>query len=203
MTTPKTLRAAGRGSAPPTDVTDAVDKDARPPIDDIDKHILGLLAGDARLSVRAIARMISMSPGAVSERIERLEARGVIQGYHAAIDATALGFGMEAFLGLQVAQGLALELTVSELYALQEVKAVHVVAGQWDLIVEMHVRDQHHLRQVLVSEIWEMTSFRHSETMLILDSRRRAASWFAVSDRTRDKPSARKTERSATKTPKN
>ena len=55
-------------------------------VDEVDRRILELLERDARLSARAIARQIGMSPGAVSERVERLQARGVILGYHAHVN---------------------------------------------------------------------------------------------------------------------
>ena len=41
----------------------------------------------------------------ISERVARLEREGVIRGYHADVDPSALGFGMEVIIGLQTEQG--------------------------------------------------------------------------------------------------
>jgi DNA-binding Lrp family transcriptional regulator len=60
-----------------------------PQLDDVDLEILRLLRVDARRSARAIARDVGMSPGAVNERLTRLENSGVIRGYHADIDPVA------------------------------------------------------------------------------------------------------------------
>lgn len=72
-------------------------------LDSVDASLLALVQSDARLSYREIARRIGMSTPAVAERIRRLEASGVIAGYTARVDRTALGRGIGAFVNLSVA----------------------------------------------------------------------------------------------------
>ena len=67
-------------------------------IDEIDRQILNILQQNARTSNAEIARQIDMAPSAVLERIRRLEAKGVIQGYEARINPEALGLGVLAFV---------------------------------------------------------------------------------------------------------
>ncbi|WP_254536526.1 Lrp/AsnC family transcriptional regulator [Halomarina litorea] len=56
-------------------------------MDEIDKRILYYLARDARnTTARAIAASVDVSPGTIGNRIERLEERGILEGYHADID---------------------------------------------------------------------------------------------------------------------
>src|ERR1700716_1947915 len=77
------------GQAGVVDKAPARDRDAMTeprPVDEIDQQIITLLTGDARLSARAISRELGMSPGAISERIDRLETGGIITGYHASVD---------------------------------------------------------------------------------------------------------------------
>lgn len=121
-----------------------------------------------------------MSPGAVSQRIERLEQQGVITGYHAAIDPAHLGFRIRALIGLQITQGRTAVETMEQLSAIPEVRSVWLVTGQWDFVVELQVRDHEHLRRALLDEVWRLPIFRHSETMVVLDRAERAASWFAA-----------------------
>jgi DNA-binding Lrp family transcriptional regulator len=147
-------------------------------LDDVDRRILGLLVQDARLSARAIGREIKMSPNAVSERLERLQQKGVIRGYFAELDPKALGFGMLAIIGLQTRHGPAtIDETINKILEVPEVEAVHIVTGQWDLVLEIRVTDQDHLRRVLLKGIWELKDFRHSETMIALASYTRHGSW--------------------------
>jgi DNA-binding Lrp family transcriptional regulator len=140
------------------------------PVDDVDLQILKHLSADARLSGRALARAIGMSPGAVAERVTRLETSGVIRGYHADVDPSALGYRMQVVIGLQTEQGPEVGEAINALMALPEVIGVHVVTGQWDLLVVAQVRDHHHLRDVVLREVWAVVGFRHSESMLVLDS---------------------------------
>lgn len=111
-----------------------------------------------------------MSSGAVAERVAKLEFAGVIRGYHADVDASALGLAMRVLIGLQVEQGPPLAFTVAALLDVAEIVEVLVVSGQWDLVVIAEVRDVHHLREFVLTKMWSIAGFRHSETMLVLES---------------------------------
>ena len=148
-------------------------------VDDVDLQIIALLSQDARRSARSLAREIKMSPGAVSERVTRLEESGVIRGYHADVDPAALGYEMQVVVGLQTDQGPEVTETIKALLAVPEVTSVSVVTGTWDLLVVAHVRDQNHLRDVVLSGLWAMQGFRHSETMLVLDQHR-SSDWPGI-----------------------
>jgi DNA-binding Lrp family transcriptional regulator len=143
-------------------------------LDSVDRQLLDLLHADARLSIRSLARQVGMSAGAISERLERLEARGVIRGYRVDVDPAALGLGMRVLVGIQVAQHRPLAETIAELLDIPEVTEVDMVAGRWDLSVRLQVRDQAHLRDVLVAKIWSIPDFRHSESMVVLEGHRSA-----------------------------
>jgi DNA-binding Lrp family transcriptional regulator len=141
-------------------------------LDDVDRRLLDLLHADARMSIRSLAREVGMSAGAISERLERLESRGVIRGYRVDVDPAALGLGMHVLVGLQVTQHRPLSETIAELLAVPEVTDVDMVAGRWDLSVRLQVRDQNHLRDVLLTKIWSIPDFRHSESMVVLEGHR-------------------------------
>ncbi len=140
-------------------------------VDEIDRQILQFLRDDARQSVRALARAIGMSPGAVSERVARLERDGVISGYHADVNPAALGYDMLAIIGLRVAHGPPLRTTLERLTEIPEVERVIVVTGAWDLLVHARIRDQNHLTTLLFDRIWQLAGFQHSETMMMLHER--------------------------------
>ena len=143
-------------------------------LDEVDLAILRLLVEDARLSARAIAREVGMSPGAISERIDRLQTRGVITGYHASISLASLGFPIRALIGLQVVHGAAVfSEVVDRIMEVPQVRRVQIVTGEWDLLVEVQVRDHDDLRDVLIRGIWSIPGFRHSQTMVMLEERAR------------------------------
>lgn len=147
-------------------------------LDAVDRKVISLLAADARLSTRAIAREVGMSAGAISERIDRLEQRGVIVGYHAHLDLAALGYPIAAIIGLQLEQGHPLIFEVMDrLMRIPYVQRIQMMTGEWDLLVEVCVADHDQLRNLLLEQLWEIPGFRHSQTMISLEARTRPGGW--------------------------
>lgn len=139
-------------------------------VDETDRRILQLLVKDARLSTREISRRIGMSPGAISERIARLEREGVITGYRAEVSAAALGHGLLAIVGIRSSHPRLTE-TIDRLVKIPEVETVYVVTGEFDLLIHVRLRDNRHLSEVLFERIWNIEGFQHSETMICLQQR--------------------------------
>ena len=146
-------------------------------IDSIDKQILRLVVKDARLSMRAIGREIGMSPGAVAERINRLEEMGIILGYHAAVQRSAVGFEFDVLIGISARQGADIEETVAQLAQIPQIGAIHVVTGRWDLVVLAHATTHRHL-DYLIEQIWKLDGIREMETQVILRSYRQPHAWL-------------------------
>ncbi|MGH2341605.1 Lrp/AsnC family transcriptional regulator [Segnochrobactraceae bacterium EtOH-i3] len=72
-------------------------------LDDRDFAILELLQADGRLAISELGRRIGLSQPATSERVKRLEERGIIAGYGARLDMKALGLAMTAIIRLKTA----------------------------------------------------------------------------------------------------
>lgn len=69
-------------------------------LDQIDSDIIRALQGNARLSNVELGRVVGLSPNAAGVRLQRLLARGVISGFHAAVDHAALGRPIEASIDI-------------------------------------------------------------------------------------------------------
>jgi len=139
--------------------------------DPLDRRIIDELRRDARQSSRSLARTLGVAAGTVSQRIGRLEAAGVIRGYTAVIDEGAIGRAMGFVVGLQMNQGNQMAAALDELASLPEVDEVLVVTGRWDLLVLGRVADPPQLNALLTEGLWQSPSFRHSETLLVIDRR--------------------------------
>lgn len=71
-------------------------------IDEIDRRIIGALQLDGRLTWRELADRVHLSPTSVGDRVRRLERAGVITGYRAVLDPSAVGKGFRAVVEVQL-----------------------------------------------------------------------------------------------------
>lgn len=137
-------------------------------LDAIDLELLQLLAADARMSQRSLARSLGMSPPAVGERIARLERTGVIRGYTVDIGWPEAGFPVTVFLTVTAVQGHSLAPVIETLRELPEVTDVSLVTGAIDLLARIVVRDHNHLRLLLLERVWQITGVQRTETLVTL-----------------------------------
>lgn len=74
-------------------------------IDAVDRLLLEALSRDARMSLKALAAHAGLSSPSTAERLRKLEERGVIRGYAVEIDASALGYALEAIVRIRPLPG--------------------------------------------------------------------------------------------------
>jgi Lrp/AsnC family leucine-responsive transcriptional regulator len=117
-------------------------------IDATDRRILSELAADGRVSLAELGRRVSLSPPAVAERVARLERAGVITGYHAAIDARALGYQLTAIVRVKPA---ARQLPrIPELAAeIPEISECLRITGEDCFFLKVHLRSIDELSPLL------------------------------------------------------
>ena len=107
--------------------------DAMKTRDAIDDKLIALLQDNARLSTVALAKAVGLSRSTVQERLQRLEQAGVIAQY-----TVRLGSGgdpLQAWLFLRYADGFSCDDVMPLLTELPQVRLVHSVAGEIDLLV--------------------------------------------------------------------
>jgi len=74
-------------------------------LDETNERILAELHGDPRVSMSELARRLSMSAPAITERVQRLERAGVIEGFRMLVDPAALGLPVTAFVRIKPGPG--------------------------------------------------------------------------------------------------
>jgi Lrp/AsnC family leucine-responsive transcriptional regulator len=137
-------------------------------IDDTDRNILNILQADARISNAEVARQVGMAPSAVFERIRKLEERGVIQGYTARIDPSAVGLGLLAFVFVRAEEGLGAPEAERRLAEIPEVLEVHHVAGEDCFLVKVRAADTESLGRLLRERFGTIETIRSTRTTIVL-----------------------------------
>lgn len=105
-------------------------------MDAIDLNIVSLLRTNARMPLKTIAAKVELARSTVRDRLVKLEATGVILGYHARIADTAR---LSALLQLKLAKTPAPK-TVAAITAMAEVRRCYSLSGDIDLAVEIEAR---------------------------------------------------------------
>ena len=136
--------------------------------DDTDLQILELLQADARLANAEIARRLGMAASAIHERVKKLEARGLIQGYEARLDPAPFGRKLLAFVFVR-ADELPGEATAGDRLAeIPEVLEVHHVAGEDCYLVKLRCADTDELARLLRQSFGAIPSVRSTRTTIVL-----------------------------------
>jgi Lrp/AsnC family leucine-responsive transcriptional regulator len=139
-------------------------------VDQLDREVLLALQEDGRMSNLALARKLGLSPSAMLGRVRRLEKSGAIRGYRAVIDPSVLGITVRAIVVARLREHS--EESIREFEkGIQEVpgvRACYHVTGQFDMVVELAVRDLDHLGQLIRVDIARIPGVMNLETMLVL-----------------------------------
>ena len=139
-------------------------------MDTLDRKVLLALQADGRISNLALARSLGLSPSAMLSRVRRLERTGVIRGYRAVIDPSALDITVRAFVVARLREHSERSIREFEegIQHVPGVRACYHVTGQFDMVLELAVRDLDHLSQLIRVDIARIPGVMNLETMLIL-----------------------------------
>lgn len=114
----------------------------------IDWQIISILQEDGKTTYGELAKRVGLSQAAAHERVKKLEARGVIKGYRAVVDADALGYGVVAFVFVDNAAFDVPDFT-QRLEAIPNVLECHAVAGEWAYLLKIRAESTADLERVL------------------------------------------------------
>ncbi|WP_218125928.1 Lrp/AsnC family transcriptional regulator [Sinosporangium album] len=118
-------------------------------MEEIDRRIVTLLAGDGRMSFTDLARETGLSVSAVHQRVRRLEKRGVLRGYTSLVDYEAIGLPMTAFISIKPIDPSAPDDAPERLAHLTAIEACHSVAGDESYILKVRVSSPGGLEELL------------------------------------------------------
>lgn len=112
-------------------------------MDYISERILQELSRDGRISNLELADRVGLSPSACLRRVQDLERRGVIAGYRAVLDRTALGVGFVAYVtvGLNRHTKESQEAFEQAMTRAPEVVECHNVTGAVEYLLRVEVAD--------------------------------------------------------------
>lgn len=118
-------------------------------LDEVDLALLDAMNTYPRAGALELSRQVHVARATIAARIKRLEDAGVIAGYAPLINLTAAGFGVQAFVTLQIAQG-ALDTVTAELEAVPGVLEAVATTGSGDVLCRIAAASHEDLQATLL-----------------------------------------------------
>ncbi|SFN93700.1 MULTISPECIES: Lrp/AsnC family transcriptional regulator [Actinomadura] len=119
------------------------------PIDELDGRLIELFTREPRVGVLEASRRLGVARGTVQARLDRLARDGVIAGHGPEIDPAALGYGVTAFVTLQLRQAGGHDPVAARLAQVPEVIEAHTITGPGDMLCRIVARSNTDLQRVI------------------------------------------------------
>jgi Lrp/AsnC family transcriptional regulator, leucine-responsive regulatory protein len=139
-------------------------------LDAIDRKILNHLQQDGRASNTGLAEAVLLSPTAVLARTQRLYREGYIKSVEAHLDAKKLGVGTTLFVEVRLDRTTpnVLDAFSAEVQMHREIAECHMVAGGFDFLLKIRVRDMEAFHQFANSRLWTFPGVRETRTYTVM-----------------------------------
>jgi Lrp/AsnC family transcriptional regulator, leucine-responsive regulatory protein len=137
-------------------------------IDEFDQRIIDALSRNARASNLDLAQEVNLSHSAVSRRIAKLEAAGVIEGYGARINQAMIGNTVRAFVGVTRDPSLSAEDLARRLAGVAGISASYVVTGEQDVFLEVFAKDLPAFADLMLAKVQSLPGVSTTRTIFVM-----------------------------------
>ncbi|MTI89237.1 MAG: Lrp/AsnC family transcriptional regulator [Balneolaceae bacterium] len=138
-------------------------------LDEIDISILNHLQNNGRAQRNTIADLVGLSVPSVSERMRKLEERGLIKGYRAILDSKVFHFDITAFIFVQVDGSENYENFVESAMEEPEVLECHSITGDGSHFLKVRTKNTGSFESLL-SRIQSWKGVSKTRSNLVLSS---------------------------------
>jgi Lrp/AsnC family transcriptional regulator, regulator for asnA, asnC and gidA len=142
-------------------------------LDETANQIIEQLQQDGRMSYAALGKAVGLSEAATRQRVQKLLDAGVMQ-IVGVTDPLMLGFSRQAMIGVKCEGDL--EKVADELAAIEEIDYVVIVAGSFDILVELVCETDDRLLELL-QRIRAVPTVTSTESLVYLKLRKQTYSW--------------------------
>jgi len=138
-------------------------------LDDIDVQILDILQKKGRIQRNHIAEKVGLTIPAVSERMRKLEKKGIIEGYHAKINNAAIGKDVTAFVFVITSPSGNYEGFITKAKEKNDIVECHSITGEGSHLLKIYTDSTATLEEML-SEIQSWPGVLQTKTYIALSS---------------------------------
>jgi Lrp/AsnC family transcriptional regulator, leucine-responsive regulatory protein len=157
-------------------------------LDEKDLAILTLIQDESKLTANQIAKKINSPITTVFAKIKRMETLGIIKQYRAILSPEKLNLGTSAFILAQVSYrtkndnetSITQRDVAEEIARFPEVQEVHIIAGDWDLLVKLRAESVDAVGKFVVDKLRSIKGLDKTLTSMVFETVKETTSLFQL-----------------------
>lgn len=140
-------------------------------LDRIDRRIIACLLQDASLNNAELAERVGLTAAPLSRRLARLYSSGIIR-QAVIVDAPRVGLGLQAFVEITLDRTTPQvgERFIDHVGKLAEVTEIHAVAGNFDFLLKVSVKDMADFKRLIWQEFDRLAEIKTIRSTMVFDS---------------------------------
>jgi DNA-binding Lrp family transcriptional regulator len=140
-------------------------------LDAIDRQIIDLLAANARITNAELAEKTGIAQSTCILRVRALVSKGVITGFHASVNAAAVGLGLQVLISVTLRATARQQLSqfMADMRQLPEVVQVFFLGGSEDFIVHLAVKDSEQVREFVLEHLSANAAVANTRTNMVFE----------------------------------
>ncbi len=146
-------------------------------LDEKDAAILALIQENSNLTAKQVAKKVNAPITTVFAKIKRMEELGLIKEYRAIVAPEKLGLGTAAFILASVSyrakadEAPTSQRTVAEeISKLPEVQEVHIITGDWDLLIKLRAENVDAIGKFVVDKLRLINGLEKTLTCMVFET---------------------------------
>ena len=139
-------------------------------LDHLDFLIIEHLAANARVTWTELSAQLGLSAPAITERVRKLEERGIIRGYTVLLQPEALACGLLAFVAVQITDSKSRKTFLERIKSMPEVLECHHMSGDDDYWLKVRCADTKALERIITENLKSISSGIRTRTSIALSS---------------------------------
>jgi DNA-binding Lrp family transcriptional regulator len=145
-------------------------------LDEKDLAILTLIQENSKLTANQIAKKISTPITTVFAKIKRMEELGIIKQYRAILSPEKLNLATAAFILASVSyhtndgKPITQRDVATEIAQFPEVQEVHIITGDWDLLVKLRAENVEAIGKFVVDKLRNIQGLDKTLTCMVFET---------------------------------
>lgn len=141
-------------------------------LDHIDYNILKILQERGRITNAQLASEVGLSPAPTLERVRKLENGGLIQSFHAKVNAEKLGLNIIVFIEVKLNyhSQFQIETFYEKIGNLPEIVEAYHITGDGDFLLKMYSTSIADYQKFIVEKLSKIDGVGHIQSKVVLST---------------------------------